>query len=109
MCRVVFTYGGISYASDAEVNLVAHLLVCYALSIDAKDNLLADARMLLDDSDDYKITSPVEKGPWTTPSSWRGKGTPMDKFKGHLDDATSLKAGNLTPVEKSCQPTSASP
>ncbi len=28
------------------------------------------------------------------------KGTPMDKFRGHLDDATTLKAGNLTPVEK---------
>ena len=24
----------------------------------------------------------------------------MDKFKGHLDDTTTLKAGNLTPVEK---------
>ena len=56
--------------------------------------------MLLEDSDDYKTTSPVEKGPWTTPSSWRGKGTPMDKFKGHLDDTTTLKAGYLTPVEK---------
>ena len=71
------------------------------LSIDAKDNLPADARMLLDDSEDYKITSPVEKGPWTTPSSWTGrKGTPMDKFKGLLEDATTLKAGYLTPVEK---------
>ena len=56
--------------------------------------------MLLDDSDDYKITSPVEKGPWTTPSSWRGKGTPMDKFKALLEDATSIKAGYLNPVEK---------
>jgi hypothetical protein len=52
-----------------EVNLVAHLLVCYAHSTDAKDNLSADARMLRDDSEDFKITSPVEKGPWTTPSS----------------------------------------
>ncbi len=24
----------------------------------------------------------------------------MDKFKGRLDDTTTLKAGNLTPVEK---------
>ena len=56
--------------------------------------------MLLEDSDDYKTTSPVEKGPWTTPSSWRGKGTPMDKFKGRLEDATTLKAGYLPPVEK---------
>ena len=56
--------------------------------------------MLLDDSEDYKTTSPVEKGPWTTPSSWRGKGTPMDKFKGRLEDATTLKAGYLPPVEK---------
>ena len=61
--------------------------------------------MLLEDSDDYKTTSPVEKGPWTTPSSWRGKGTPMDKFKGRLEDATTLKP----PSKKSCQPTSASP
>ena len=99
--RVVFTYGGISYASEAEVNLVAHLLVYYALSIDAKDNLLAAARMLLDDSEDYKATSPIEKGPWTTPTSWTGrKGTPMDKFKDLLEDATTLKAGNLTPVEQ---------
>ena len=57
--------------------------------------------MLLDDSEDYKTTSPVEKGPWTTPSSWTGrKGTPMDKFKGLLEDATTLKAGYLNPVEK---------
>jgi hypothetical protein len=55
--------------SEAEVKLVAHLLVCYAHSTDAKDSLLADARMLRDDSEDFKITSPVEKGPWTTPSS----------------------------------------
>jgi hypothetical protein len=99
--RGPFEYSNIAFASNTEVKLLSHLLIHHAYSTDTKKSLITAAQMVLEDSQDYDTTSPVEQGPWTIPLSWGVQGSPLDLCGDFLVAATSLKAGYLAPVELS--------
>jgi len=79
---------------------VSHLLIYHGFSMKTKKNLIAAAKMVIEESQDYITTSPFEQGPWAIPSAWGGKGASLDLFRGFLEAATTGKAGYLTPVER---------
>ena len=97
--RGPFEYSNIAFASNTEVKLLSHLLIHHAYSTDTKKSLITAVQMVLEDSQDYDTTSPVEQGPWTIPLSWGARGSPLDLCGDFLVAATSLKAGYLAPVE----------
>ena len=98
----VFTYIGVAYATDVEVQLYAHLLVySNAPETGRKEELLAICNATIDDldhKDDYSEISPSRKGPWTPPDIWKNQAL-IGKFKGFLKASTSLQAGWLYTIE----------